>query len=718
MSIKDQNSSSRRPQQQLQQRVILLLDLDCFYAQCERIRLGFTGPDDHKTCCLALLQWNSCLAVSYPARRYGIKRGDSFEHVASKSSGKCMTVHVPLLETTDSSTSRNHSLEGDYESVYMLSADEQQKARDSDIGRRRYASEGKACLERYRVASRRIFEVVMECLGLDGNNNTASSTSSSSTITSTTSSSSSSSGIVFEKASIDEFFLDVTNVCNNPQHDLWQKIAELSTQKHASVVVGRSAGEHDNIVFQKSEDVALERGCQLAHYIRQSVFQTLGFTLSAGISINKMIAKLAASYDKPNGQAVVYPAHVMNVMKETKLSKVRNFGGKLGKALTALLPASMESPTMGSIARLFSLPQLEEHFETSTARFIFRACRGCDDEPVEAKNTHNVVKSITAFKSLPRSGFEDVQDSGFIQWLLLLVQEVVTRVHTDAERNHRYPRNCTIHYGLEGQLKAGDGSERSRLDMKSFRIPFPAQRLSTAERVTQLIHTIPAKLIQREGGTTTGNGGMRKRIRPVRIGVCATEMIEEVNKNGSITNFFPTKVPDKTTKTPNFKVVSTQQQQRQQQQQTDTAQQAEGVATVASTEEKTKEDESGRLARELQAAFDKEPRAFNTTDAHASSQERTTLTVSPKKRRHCSTNDSSVAAANHTVSEEPLDQDLALAQKLQANYDRENEILGAWESRHRQCQALSRQIGGERQVTNKKVKTKKISYFLKRKSSS
>jgi nucleotidyltransferase/DNA polymerase involved in DNA repair len=36
-------------------RVIILLDLDCFYAQCERVRLGL----DEKDCALALLQVRS-----------------------------------------------------------------------------------------------------------------------------------------------------------------------------------------------------------------------------------------------------------------------------------------------------------------------------------------------------------------------------------------------------------------------------------------------------------------------------------------------------------------------------------------------------------------------------------------------------------------------------------------------------------------------------------
>jgi DNA polymerase eta len=38
-------------------RIVLLFDLDCFYAQCERVRLGLEND-----CSLALLQWNSVLA--------------------------------------------------------------------------------------------------------------------------------------------------------------------------------------------------------------------------------------------------------------------------------------------------------------------------------------------------------------------------------------------------------------------------------------------------------------------------------------------------------------------------------------------------------------------------------------------------------------------------------------------------------------------------------
>ena len=70
-----------------QQRVILLLDMDCFYAQCETVRLGLDRElplaliqviilsisivwgrkSNQLLYCAMHMQWNSALAVSYPA---------------------------------------------------------------------------------------------------------------------------------------------------------------------------------------------------------------------------------------------------------------------------------------------------------------------------------------------------------------------------------------------------------------------------------------------------------------------------------------------------------------------------------------------------------------------------------------------------------------------------------------------------------------------------
>lgn len=50
-------------------RVIALCDSDAFYAACEQVRLGVDPSIP-----LVVLQWDSLIAVNYPARKYGIDR--------------------------------------------------------------------------------------------------------------------------------------------------------------------------------------------------------------------------------------------------------------------------------------------------------------------------------------------------------------------------------------------------------------------------------------------------------------------------------------------------------------------------------------------------------------------------------------------------------------------------------------------------------------------
>lgn len=52
-------------------RVVALCDSDAFYAACEMVRLGVD-----KETPLVVLQWDSLIAVNYPARKYGVSRMD------------------------------------------------------------------------------------------------------------------------------------------------------------------------------------------------------------------------------------------------------------------------------------------------------------------------------------------------------------------------------------------------------------------------------------------------------------------------------------------------------------------------------------------------------------------------------------------------------------------------------------------------------------------
>ena len=170
---------------------------------------------------LALLQWSSALAVNYAARdQFQIKRGDTFEIIANKSRGECVTIHLPVTpvggevvvderkgvpgksvelggngveeimgENDNSKPDRvgegrefdGEGLEGDGSECDQSSAvkiaydkefNQPQHIREQmykmEKNKMRYPSEGKANLDRYRLASSRIFSLIYEvrCCGV------------------------------------------------------------------------------------------------------------------------------------------------------------------------------------------------------------------------------------------------------------------------------------------------------------------------------------------------------------------------------------------------------------------------------------------------------------------------------------------------------------------------------------------------------------------------
>jgi DNA polymerase eta len=267
----------------------------------------------------------------------------------------------------------------------------------------------------------------------------------------------------------------------------------------ATVVVGdKSKGggggenEDDESTSSAPEDAgtvaALQVGCRIAYGIRKAIKEELGFTLSAGVSINKTLAKLAASYGKPNGQAVCYPDNVVTMLNETQIGKCRHLGGKRGSKIQALLPAGAPT-TVGSIAENLSLKDLERAFsDKKTAVWLWDLAHGIDHEAVSNSTLEHAAaappKSITAFKSLPQGHTLDAAQP----WLKLLATEIVTRVERDTARHARTPHTCSVSYACH----------RSRTNT-SLRIDFPPVNWNAKQKIQHLIDKATAAIRAKEG---------------------------------------------------------------------------------------------------------------------------------------------------------------------------------------------------------------------------
>lgn len=124
----------------------------------------------------------------------------------------------------------------------------------------------------------------------------------------------------------------------------------------------------------------------IAQEIRQRIFDELKLTASAGISINKFIAKVASDYNKPNGQKTVNPEEVLQFLEKLE---IRKFYG-VGK-VTADKMYSFGIFT-GKDLKTKSLEFLDEKFGKSGSHY-YNVVRGIHNSEVKP---HRIPKSVGA----------------------------------------------------------------------------------------------------------------------------------------------------------------------------------------------------------------------------------------------------------------------------------------------------------------------------------
>jgi len=64
----------------------------------------------------------------------------------------------------------------------------------------------------------------------------------------------------------------------------------------------------------------------IAREIRERIYEETGLRASAGISINKFIAKVASDMNKPNGQKTIHPEEVLQFLEELPVNKFYGVG--------------------------------------------------------------------------------------------------------------------------------------------------------------------------------------------------------------------------------------------------------------------------------------------------------------------------------------------------------------------------------------------------------
>ena len=129
----------------------------------------------------------------------------------------------------------------------------------------------------------------------------------------------------------------------------------------------------------------------LAEEIRKRIFEETRLTASAGISINKFVAKIASDINKPNGQKTVKPEEVLDFLGALDIKKFYGIGKVTTEKMYQL------GIFTGNDLKQKSLDFLEQNFGKSGI-FYYHIVRGIHDSPVKPDRISKSVGAEQTFE--------------------------------------------------------------------------------------------------------------------------------------------------------------------------------------------------------------------------------------------------------------------------------------------------------------------------------
>ena len=128
----------------------------------------------------------------------------------------------------------------------------------------------------------------------------------------------------------------------------------------------------------------------MANWLRAQILEQTGLTASAGVSFNKMLAKIASDINKPNGTAIITPKEAEAFISTLPIERFHGIGKATAKRLYAM------GVSNGADLRGVPAKTLVQEFG-KRGQFYHDIAHGRDERPVKSERTHKSVGSETTF---------------------------------------------------------------------------------------------------------------------------------------------------------------------------------------------------------------------------------------------------------------------------------------------------------------------------------
>ena len=139
----------------------------------------------------------------------------------------------------------------------------------------------------------------------------------------------------------------------------------------------------------------------LAERMKGEVKSRFGVTFSVGVGPNKLVAKIAADTQKPDGLTVVRLEEVAPFLQQLPVDRLLGVGRKTSKTMEVL-----RIKTIGDLAG-YDVQRLVKVFGKTLGVYFHNAANGVDDEPVQEAGEAESISRIGTLK-------EDSRDLNFV----------------------------------------------------------------------------------------------------------------------------------------------------------------------------------------------------------------------------------------------------------------------------------------------------------------
>ena len=158
--------------------------------------------------------------------------------------------------------------------------------------------------------------------------------------------------------------------------------------------------------------------------IKKEILEKVGLTCSIGVAPNKLVAKIASDFQKPDGLTVVKPDDVLDFLSPLKITDLVGVGKKTEQRLN-----EMDVRTIGDMSTL-SMDVLIREFGKTKGEWLKQASQGIDDSPLEEHEGTEQIGRIATLK-------EDTDDLSIINEVINNLSEDVHRKLTERKRDFK-----------------------------------------------------------------------------------------------------------------------------------------------------------------------------------------------------------------------------------------------------------------------------------------